>query len=75
LRNYTHSEHSPPPVIFITEGKLDLVVERVVKKSEREETAKQFGGEDWEVSAKTGMNMAELIAKVVEALGEAGKSM
>jgi hypothetical protein len=47
------------------------VIERVVEKSGREEIAKQFGGEHWEVSAKTGINMAELIAKAVEA----GKSM
>jgi predicted GTPase len=61
--------------MFITEGKRDLVIECVVEKSEREEIAKQFGGEIREISAKTGTNIAELIAKVVEALGEAGKSM
>jgi hypothetical protein len=64
--NRTHSQHSPPPVVFITEHKLDLVAERAVGESEREEIAGQFGGEEWEVSARTGMNMAELIAKVTE---------
>jgi predicted GTPase len=73
--NWTHSQYSPPLVIFITENKIDLVAERVVEESEREEIATQFGGEEWEVSAKTGMNMAELIAEVVEALGKARKSM
>jgi hypothetical protein len=71
LRNSTHSQYSPPPVIFSTQKKIDLVVQRVVEESEREEIAGQFGGEEWKVSAKTGMNMAELIAKVAEA----GKSM
>jgi hypothetical protein len=54
-------------VIVITQKKIDLVVERVVEESEREENAGQFGGEEWQVSAKTGMNMAEFIAKVVKA--------
>jgi hypothetical protein len=35
----------------------------------------RFGGEGWEVSAKTGMNMVELSAKVVDAFEKAGKSM
>jgi hypothetical protein len=50
-------------VIFITQKNIDLVVERVVEDPEREEIAGQFGGEEWQVSAKTGMDMAELTAK------------
>jgi hypothetical protein len=58
-------------LILITGNRLDFVVKRVIEESEREEIAGQCGGEEWQVSAKTGMSMAELIAKVVEA----GKSM
>jgi small GTP-binding protein len=57
---------SPPPAVFVTGNKVDLVDQRAVEESEAKEIAERFGAEYWEVSAKTGTNMLELIAKIAE---------
>jgi small GTP-binding protein len=64
--NAVKQSASPPPAIFIVANKMDLQGERLVSEADGKEVAERYGGEYWEISAKTGAHVEEMIARVAE---------
>jgi small GTP-binding protein len=56
----------PPPAIFIAANKVDLADERKVPAAEGQAIAKQYGAEYWEISAKSGDQVDEMINRIAE---------
>jgi small GTP-binding protein len=64
--NAVKQSATPPPAIFIVANKMDLEGERLVSVADAQEVANRYDGELWEVSAKTGAHIEEMIARVAE---------
>jgi GTPase SAR1 family protein len=64
--NAVKQSAKPPPAIFIVANKMDLEDERLVSAAEAQDVAKRYGGEFWEVSAKTGAHVEEMVGRIAE---------
>jgi small GTP-binding protein len=57
---------SPPPAIFVAGNKVDLDEERTLTAAQGEAVARQYGAEYWEISAKSGEHVEEMMNRIAE---------
>lgn len=74
FERYTHQLHqvSPQALVVFAANKADLSIERVISPEDLQSIRLHYGGEVFETSAKTGLNVAATFLSLAEAMENQG---